>query len=75
MIKIGLTRTLIFEFIDENNLNDIQSIMDRSQDLYKFLKQHPNKPLPSSITYASMYQEMLVGVQMTQVKSKFRGLF
>ena len=72
MIKTGLTRTLIYEFIDEHKLPDIQSIVDRSQDLYKFLKQHESNPLTSACNYDTFYREMISGAQIAQVKSQFQ---
>lgn len=72
MIRKGLTKTLINEFIAANNLADIQQILDNSADLYRFLKQHPLEPLTGSLNYDKFMTEMMTGVQIAQMKNMFR---
>jgi len=64
----GLIKTLINQFLDLHNLNDIQAIFDRSPELYKFLKTHELKPLQSNCSYDIFMGEMQIGVQQAQMR-------
>jgi len=71
-MKKALINTLINEFLISHKLVTIQQIIDSAPELYKFLKTHPNKPLPESITYGNLEQEMMSGLQKAQMMGMFR---
>ena len=65
----GLIKTLINQFLDLHNLNDIQAIFDRSPELYKFLKTHELNVLQSGFTYGIFEQELNIGLQQAHIRN------
>lgn len=72
MIRKGLTKTLIVEYLHTHKLTEIQQILNQLPDLYKFLKQHPLQPVDSGLTFEIFQAEASIGVQTAQLH-RMRG--
>lgn len=62
-MKKGLIRTCIYEYIDANDISNPQQVFDNLQNIYKFLREHPNHGdvLPSNLTFEEFTHWAKVG--------------
>lgn len=81
MIKKGLVRTCIYEYIDKYGLSSPQDIVDHLQELYVYLKQHERYgDLLPGCDYEEFVKQSYIGYQKApyqgsmfeQLKNAFR---
>ena len=47
MIKKAFLREVIYDWIDDNKIKNENELMNKLQDLYKFIKDHPENLMPT----------------------------
>lgn len=69
MIKRGLVRTLIYDYMDDHDIDSSEKLITTLPDIYKWLKEE-KKELPIDVTYELFYSEALRGYRDAELRSK-----
>lgn len=75
MIKKGLIRTCILEYLEDNHIVDPQKVFEELPNIYRFLKEHPHHKdlIPNNMTYQTFSQGAQAGYSASIFKSQFGG--
>jgi hypothetical protein len=62
-MKKALIKTIIYEYIEENNINNKDELINHLPNLYKYLKEHKHHKnvLPENLTYEIFLNEAKQG--------------
>lgn len=73
MLKKGLIRTLIFEYIDKHNLTTVEQVFGNLPMIYDYLKNHPTFKdlIPETLTYDIFLNEAQIGFHQAQLRKHF----